>query len=82
MFSSGYGSSIMHIVSNFRLSILSASNTLFWTLFLALILLLGVINVGPTFWKWNPYKVVGHTLISPNKRVNAKESDQKIVLLA
>jgi len=43
---------------------------------------LGEINVGPALWKWNPHKMVGHTLISPNKRVSARESAQKRVLLA
>jgi len=38
--------------------------------------------VKPTFWKWNPHMVVGHTMILPNKRVSAKESAQKRVLLA
>jgi len=38
--------------------------------------------VGPTLWKWNPHMVVGHTMILPNKRVSARESAQKRVLLA
>jgi len=49
---------------------------------LALTLLLGEINVGPTLWKWNPHMVVEHTMILPNKRVSAKESAQKRVLVA
>jgi len=52
----------------------SASNTLFSTLSLTSTLLLGEINVGPTLWKWDPHKVVGPTLISPNKRVSVRES--------
>jgi len=49
---------------------------------LALTLLLGEINVGPTLWKLNPHMVVGRTMILPNKRVSAKESAQKRVLVA
>jgi len=60
----------------------NASNTLFWALSLALTLLLGEINVGPTLWKWNSHMMVGHTMILPNKRVSARESAQKRVLLA
>jgi len=56
--------------------------TLSFELSLALTFLLGKINVRHILWKWNPHKVVGHTLISPNKRVTARESAQKRVLLA
>jgi len=38
--------------------------------------------VGPILWKWNPHIVVEHTMILPNKRVSARESAQKRVLIA
>jgi len=34
-----------------------------------------------TFWKLNPYKVVGYILISSNKQVSARENVEKWVLL-
>jgi len=54
----------------------SASNTLSNTYSL-----IGLNQCGCTFWKWNPDKVVGHTLISPNKRVSVWKSIKKRVLL-
>jgi len=59
----------------------NASNTLFWALSLALTLLLGKIIVCPTTICGFHFQSVGPTLISPNKRVSARESAQKRVLL-
>jgi len=33
----------------------------------------------PTLWKWNPHKVAGHTLISPNTGVSVRENAKKSV---
>ena len=35
--------------------------------------LIGLNHCGFTLWKLNPYKMVGHTLISSNKQVSARE---------
>lgn len=48
----------------------NASNTLFWTH-----------HCGSTLWKLKPHKLMGHTLISSNKRVSARESVEKWLLL-
>jgi hypothetical protein len=49
---------------------------------LTLTLLLGEINLCPTILCGFHFQSVSPTLISPNKRVSARESTQKRVLLA
>lgn len=56
----------------------NASNIIFW----ALTFLLGEINVCHTTLYGFRFQSVGSTLMSPNKKVNARKSTQKRVLLA
>jgi len=44
--------------------------------------LISLNHCASTLWKLNPHKLVGHTLISSNERVSARESVEKWVLLA
>ena len=72
----------IHIYSPSRHISPNARNTLFLTLSITLILLLGETHVGPILWKWITYKVMRTTWVLPNKSVNVRESDRKKVFLA
>jgi len=56
---------------------INGNNNLFWTRFF-----IGLNHCESTFWKLNSHKVVGHTLISFNKRMSIKNSLEKWALLA
>jgi len=71
---------MFYFIGEYKLN--NASNTLFWALSVALSFLLGKIIVCPTTICGFHFQSVGPTLISSNKRVSARESAQKRVLLA
>jgi hypothetical protein len=54
-------------------------DTLFSTLSPSLIFLLAKIMVGLTLYKWISLKVMGHTMISSNKRMSVEEYVEKRV---
>ncbi|KEH37703.1 hypothetical protein MTR_2g045445 [Medicago truncatula] len=41
---------------------------------------LKLLNMSLTLWKWVPLKVVGHTLVSSNKRMSVEENVLSIPL--